>query len=157
MTIWQQRWDSELRGRWTARLIPRLSAWVDRQHGEVDFYLMQFLTGHGLFRAYRHKIGKVLNPSCVYCGDTNDDADHTFFQCDRWAAPRPTLEIEVGQLIPENIIEVVLDSTSCDEWRWVPTKNNVANDATRDTEHIVVAASNQWFTRSEFLLLREEN
>ena len=73
MTIWQQRWGSELRGRWTARLIPRLSAWVDRQHGEVDCYLTQFLTGHGLFRAYLHKIGKVSIPSCVYCGAANDE------------------------------------------------------------------------------------
>ena len=110
MTIWHQRWDSELKGRWNARLIPRLSSWVDRQHEEVDFYLKQFFTGHGLLRACLYKVGKVSNPSCVYCGGTNDDANHTFFQCDCWAAPRSTLEIEVGQLILENIIEVMLES-----------------------------------------------
>ena len=56
------------------------------------------------FRAYLHKIKKVSNPSCVYCGATNDHAEHTFFQCDRWAAPRLTLGTEVRQLIPENFI-----------------------------------------------------
>lgn len=52
MQCWQERWDNDPRGRWTARLIGRLDTWVDRQHGEINYYLTQFLTGHGYFRAY---------------------------------------------------------------------------------------------------------
>ncbi|XP_070142309.1 uncharacterized protein [Drosophila kikkawai] len=28
------------------------SSWIDRKHGEVDFYLTQELSGHGCFRSY---------------------------------------------------------------------------------------------------------
>ena len=47
---WQRRWDNHPSGRWTARLIGRLSVWIDRAHGETSYYLTQFLTGHGYFR-----------------------------------------------------------------------------------------------------------
>ncbi|XP_062542083.1 uncharacterized protein LOC134210074 [Armigeres subalbatus] len=36
-------------GRWTHRLIPNLSTWMNRKHGEVNFHLTQFLSGHGCF------------------------------------------------------------------------------------------------------------
>nr|XP_044249379.1 uncharacterized protein LOC123002815 [Drosophila takahashii] len=36
---WQERWDSATSGRWTHALIPVLSPWLERKHGQVDFYL----------------------------------------------------------------------------------------------------------------------
>ncbi|XP_062539084.1 uncharacterized protein LOC134207375 [Armigeres subalbatus] len=47
---WQLTWDSSSKGTCTYRLIPNLSLWVDRKHGEVNFFLTQFLSGHGCFR-----------------------------------------------------------------------------------------------------------
>ncbi|XP_062535562.1 uncharacterized protein LOC134204767 [Armigeres subalbatus] len=47
MRKWQLAWDSSSKGRWTYRLIPNLSLWVDRKHGEVNFFLTQFLSVHG--------------------------------------------------------------------------------------------------------------
>ncbi|XP_062554637.1 LOW QUALITY PROTEIN: uncharacterized protein LOC134219787 [Armigeres subalbatus] len=35
MRKWQLAWDSSSKGRWTYRLIPNLSLWVDRKHGEI--------------------------------------------------------------------------------------------------------------------------
>ncbi|XP_054283423.1 uncharacterized protein LOC129000486 [Macrosteles quadrilineatus] len=32
---WQREWEAESRGRWTARLIPSIRLWVEREHGEV--------------------------------------------------------------------------------------------------------------------------
>ena len=75
----------DTRGRWTAKLIGELSPWFHHRRGEVDFYLTQMLTEHGLFRSYLHKMGKVGDPQCLYCGDHKDDALHTFFRCERWA------------------------------------------------------------------------
>ena len=49
MNAWQDRWKKGQTGRCTHRLIPDLQAWIGRQHGEADFYLTQFLTGHGYF------------------------------------------------------------------------------------------------------------
>ena len=49
---WQMRWHGEHTGRWTYRLIPELATWLNREHGEVGFYLAQALSGHGCFNAY---------------------------------------------------------------------------------------------------------
>lgn len=45
MDIWQQGWDENLEGKWTQSLIRDLTPWLQRKHGEVDYYLIQFLTG----------------------------------------------------------------------------------------------------------------
>ena len=39
MIVWQARWDASEKGRWTHRLIPKLEDWIDRRHGEVNYYL----------------------------------------------------------------------------------------------------------------------
>ncbi|GBP14366.1 hypothetical protein EVAR_98823_1 [Eumeta japonica] len=43
------------KGRWTHRLIPQIDFWLNRNHGEVNYYLTQMLSGHGCFRAYLHR------------------------------------------------------------------------------------------------------
>ncbi|XP_046837220.1 uncharacterized protein LOC124432349 [Vespa crabro] len=90
--IWQSRWEQVPRGRWTARLISRLDIWLYRESGEVDFYLTQFLTGHGLFRSYLAKIRKVADGNCPYGDSTVGNAHHTFFKCTRWNVERLALE-----------------------------------------------------------------
>ncbi|XP_035742646.1 uncharacterized protein LOC118450816 [Vespa mandarinia] len=76
---WQSRWEQEPRGRWTARLITRLTSWLNREAGGVDFYLTQFLTGHGLFCSILAKMRKVADDNCPYSDSTVDDAHLTFF------------------------------------------------------------------------------
>ena len=44
-----------------------LPEWVDRLHGEVDYYLTQFLTGHGYFCPYLRRMGKMEDPSACTC------------------------------------------------------------------------------------------
>ena len=44
---WQTRWHGDHSGRWTHRLIPELTTWLDRKHGQVGFYLAPALSGHG--------------------------------------------------------------------------------------------------------------
>ena len=111
---WQKRWEEETRGRWTARLIPLVDDWLLRKGGEVDFYLTQFLTGHGLFRAYLHKMGKVARPDCAHCDWPLDDAHHTFFHCRKWSVEREALERALGATItPDTIVGLMLrDSKS---------------------------------------------
>lgn len=40
--------------RWTYRLIGQVKVSILRKHGEIDYYLTQFLSGHGQFNAYLH-------------------------------------------------------------------------------------------------------
>lgn len=104
LSAWRERWKDEDKGRWTARFIQDLTPWTKRGHGELSFHLTQLLTGHGHFNEYLHKMGKKPIPYCDYCAEEIDNAEHTFFKCDRWASRRRELETELGEVItPENI------------------------------------------------------
>lgn len=107
---WSERWRSTKNATWTRRLIKDLSAWVDRKHGEINYYVTQLLSGHGNFQHYLHKMGKVESPKCALCDSEKDDVQHTFFHCEEWKEARKMLEEEVGQFSPENIVELMLQS-----------------------------------------------
>ncbi|KAJ8969270.1 hypothetical protein NQ317_012910 [Molorchus minor] len=91
--------------------------WMARKHGEVNYYLTQFLTGHGYFCSYLHKMGKVDNATCIYEEFTVDDAYHTFFECTRFDAERRVLEDQIGHLDPDTIVEAMIRSQ--DVWNKV--------------------------------------
>lgn len=115
---WQARWNTNSKGRWTARLIPRIDKWINRGHGEVNYYLTQMLSGHGYYRKYLYRAGKCSTPYCLYEErEIVDDVEHTFFECSKWSDKRIELERSVGFLIPENIIDVMMQSE--ENWRAV--------------------------------------
>ncbi len=120
---WQARWEQGRHGRWTARLIRNIKEWSNREHGEVDFYTTQMLSGHGYFRKYLYKMGKVEEPSCIYNDAIEDDAEHTFFKCTRWQTQRNRLYTLVGTLNADNIITVMLQN----EENWKNVKNYIEN------------------------------
>jgi hypothetical protein len=110
LRVWQRRWDEGVEGRWTYRLIGNLVAWVDRGHGEIDFFLCQFLTGHGYFRKYLHLMGKIRSPRCSYCPEEEDDTRHTFFECGRFDDDRRLLASTFGVFTPDSVVGVMLES-----------------------------------------------
>lgn len=107
---WQQMWQNQTHGRWTARLIPNLTVWVDRAFGEVNYYLTQLLSGHGYFRKYLYRIGKCDSPCCIYGDAELDDAEHTFFECCKWQQERARIEASYGPLTAQNVIGIMLES-----------------------------------------------
>lgn len=117
LASWQISWEQEHRGRWTARLIGHLRLWTDRQHGEIDYYLAQLLSGHGYFRSYLHRIGKSASAECLYCPGSADSAEHTFFECGQWWQSKLELEIETGPVTADNIVEVMLERS--EQWNLV--------------------------------------
>ena len=107
MENWQKRWEAMPEGRWTHWLIPNVQEWMGRTHGEVDFYLTQFLTGHGYFRKKLSEWGKVNNAWCIHCGPgVVDDVLHTFFECRQYREGRPPL----NPWRPENVVREMLRS-----------------------------------------------
>ena len=105
---WQNRWSREKNGRWTAKLIGNVENWLNRKHGEINYYTTQFLTGHGYFQTYLHHIGKRGSAACQYGDASRDDAEHTFFACVRWLEDRRTLETKIGSITPETVINAML-------------------------------------------------
>lgn len=49
----------------------------------------------------------------------------------------------------------ILELTNVEEWRWVPTKDNVADDATKWAKKPIMSTANRCFTGPDFL--REHN
>jgi len=101
MVKWQQEWNTAVNGRWTYRLIPDLSIWMKRKHGEVNFYLTQFLSGHGCFRQYLHRFGHAVTPVCPECGDVEETPEHVVFECPRFVGVRS----EIPALNVDNVVE----------------------------------------------------
>lgn len=110
MNIWQRRWEREMRGRWTAKLISNIERWTKREYGEINYYVTQFLTGHGYFRSFLKKIGKTENAQCVYCQIEDEDVNHTFFICPKWQPLRHDISTQLGEFNTETIIAKMIET-----------------------------------------------
>jgi hypothetical protein len=105
MVKWQREWSTSTKGRWTHRLVPDVSEWVDRRHGEVNFHLTQILSGHGCFRQYLNKFGHAESPACPECVDVEETAEHVFFVCPRFASARSDMMAVSGiDTTPDNLV-----------------------------------------------------
>ena len=97
----------------------QLELWFLQGHGEVFYYLSQFLSNHGLFMVYLHRMAKTDSSMCIYCMNELDNAEHTFFHCERWQEERQMVEHVLEGLTPETIIHKMLVSE--ENWVTVPT------------------------------------
>lgn len=106
MAEWQRSWDDSTKGRWTYRMIPNLARWVNRTHGEINFYLTQVLSGHGCFRQYLHRFGHATSPNCPNCTGTVETVEHVVFDCPRFQTSREILLLGCGMdTTPDNLID----------------------------------------------------
>ncbi|KAH8367501.1 hypothetical protein KR084_011567, partial [Drosophila pseudotakahashii] len=107
---WQKAWDISSNGRWTHRLIPCIEAWVNRKHGQVDYYLTQALSGHGCFRSYLKQYGHETEDGCPECGSgIAEDAQHVLFECHRFNHERQVLEEIAGARVqPETLVPLMI-------------------------------------------------
>ena len=108
---WQTRWHGERNGRWTYRLIPELTTWPNRKHGEVSFYLTQALSGRGCFNAYLKHFKRRDEKTCCYCDFPVDNAEHALFVCAKWVVARETADQAVGaELTSDTMVSLMLQS-----------------------------------------------
>lgn len=111
---WQQSWDNSCTGRWTYRLIPSIKEWIDRPHGEINFHMTEFLSGHGGFREYLHKIGRAQSPNCQQCLVV-ETPEHVFFECPRFLGERAEL---ARLVIPAVKVETLTRAMCRDKAVW---------------------------------------
>ena len=130
---WQRLWDNSTKGRWTYRLIPNVSTRIERKHGEVNFHLTQFFSGHGCFRKFLHRFGHADSPYCPECSDTEETPEHVVFDCPRYDPVRNRmLSVSGLDTTPENIVQKM----RCDEATW----NAVSSAVTQ----IALALQRKW-------------
>ena len=108
---WQRRWDADVKGRWTHRLITNIQKWVGRRFGEVSYHLSQALTGHGGFNKYLCDFRIVDSSACNICHADIDDAKHTLFECKAWDTERENCNVNLQQVInPDNMVDIMLST-----------------------------------------------
>ena len=85
--------------------------WLNREHGEVGFYLAQALSGNGCFNAYLTRFKKRDEEMICYCNFPVDNAEHALFVCAKWGVAREALGQAVGaELTPNTMVSLMLHS-----------------------------------------------
>lgn len=109
--LWETRWAETTEvAQWTKRLIPNVREWIECKHRSLEYFLAQFLTGHGSFGSYLKRIGKTENDICRYC-DQADNPNHTAFECVRWSSERQSVYNDVQTtLTADNITDIMLSN-----------------------------------------------
>lgn len=103
-------------------ILPKFNEWLDKKHGNLNYFLTQAMTGHGSFATYLFRIRKADSSNCYYCDSRCDSAEHTLFVCPAWERGRRTLSMELGIDSPLNwkiLMPRMLNSK--EEWRLIAT------------------------------------
>ena len=88
-----------------------MDRWINRRHSEVNYYLLQMLSGHGCFRAYLYRFKYEKSRECPTCVGILENAEHMFFTCTRFREQRRNLETAVDlKITPDNTTEAMLAS-----------------------------------------------
>ena len=104
---WQGAWNHSTKGEW-----------INRKHGEVNYYLTQMISGHRCFPAYLFKYKHVNTPYCLHCPGHIEDAEHILTQCCRFDFMRRTNDI-----FCKNSIKFMLESKK----KWETVANVMAD------------------------------
>ena len=111
ITKWQERWNQDESGRWTHMLIPNIKTWIERQHGNMGYFLTQVMTDHGSFNKYLNRFKLRSTSNCESCGALYEDARHILFECEKWSVFRSELNNQLRTtLTPENMVPIMLES-----------------------------------------------
>ena len=111
LLAWQDQWDRNTEtAQWTKALIRNIIPWVKCKHKKLDFFVTQFLTGHGNFGSYLKRMRISPTDKCSYCGRI-DTPEHTILVCIRWRTWRSDLETDLGRnLSTHNITDIMITS-----------------------------------------------
>jgi len=90
MRIWQERWDGSTKGRETHYFFPDVTARCKMKHIKLCHTVVQFITGHGNFRAKLHKFNLRPDSQCA-CGSGEETSEHVLFQCPTYDEDRREL------------------------------------------------------------------
>lgn len=86
---WQEHWERPGKGRWTHRRIPIIEKLLMRRHAEINYNLIQFLTGHTGYRQYLYRFKLDTSPHCPNCDETHQDSEYVFVHCPRFMEQEP--------------------------------------------------------------------
>ncbi|KAL4101171.1 hypothetical protein QTP88_021192 [Uroleucon formosanum] len=110
LDVWQDRWDSSDKGRWTYSLLPDIRRRLDLPL-EVDHYVCQFLTGHGDFNAKLESFALRGSGMCR-CETEDETVDHVLYRCPLLSDERARVIRLIGEDVWPCPTKVFLDIRS---------------------------------------------
>lgn len=109
---WQEQYEKEKTGRRTAKLIPDIGIRLENKKLKSNYFLTQYLTGHGNFATYLKNFNIINDSQCRECLNSDDDPDHTFIKCKNFDRIRGDAKItteELGQCLQNGECHQKLD------------------------------------------------
>ncbi|CAK9834351.1 Putative 115 kDa protein in type-1 retrotransposable element R1DM [Anthophora retusa] len=113
---WQTKWNKETgKANWTKSLIRNIEMWKNKKYG-TNYFLTQFLSGHGAFNQYLYKFKKRNSPLCSTC-KVIENAEHVIMKCRRWEQERGDLvKGDNGEIVnPRKLVELAIRNK--EKWR----------------------------------------
>ena len=108
---WAVAWDNSTGcDLWFKALIPDIRTFLWRPHGNTDFFMTQFFTGHGAFNSYLFRFKVSDSIECPSCG-REDTPQHTFFECKAFSNLKSQLEAHLGSSFQINKVQDLLLSS----------------------------------------------
>ena len=100
---WREQWERQqtVRRRKTYEFMKEPRTRLGMRYFVPSFHLTQYLTGHGNFRSYLHRIGVLQTDRCEYCPDEEDTPVHRITSCVRYTEAREEASRELGFVVDE--------------------------------------------------------
>lgn len=90
---WQERWNTTQNGETTKRYIKTIEE-RNKINLNLNQQVTQLLTGHGNFKHYLKKIGKVESDLCEI-DKVKDDVEHVLFRCTKYEMTRNIIDLKL--------------------------------------------------------------
>ncbi len=90
--------------------------WLDRGHGQMDFYLIRVMPSHGAFNTYLFYVKLEESPKSANCDRRgwDDDVWYTLFECPAFQLSLHKMNTlqEMGELplTPDSLVPIMLIS-----------------------------------------------
>lgn len=109
---WRERWTEDPGDIWFKTLVKNFDDWIYRDHGSPDYYISQFLSGHGCFGSYLCRMKIFDSSNCRMCKTPlHDSPKHAFFECESYKNEREVLEgLLDTEFRPDTVIGCMLES-----------------------------------------------
>lgn len=105
MELWQEEWVNTPKGARLKQFFPNIERRNNMVHITPTQGMIHFLTGHGPYPTYIHRIGKMDRPECE-CGEELGTPEHVVLHCPNANQQILTLRLELGDAtIEESLTE----------------------------------------------------
>jgi len=94
IALWQQRWVTSEKGRWTYAWFPDIRTRLEHRWCIMDHYATQLLSGHGDFNGKLHQFNLRGKAACR-CGSSGQTAEHLLYECPIADHEREKLKVTV--------------------------------------------------------------